>query len=257
MAARASDVIPLSEGWNLSDAVHGEIILRVELSHTATRSQAAVSDPGHSETIFSDVGRAFSCFFHISRNKPPGEVEDIGRLFLFAAHMFFVDQDGPFLHGLFRVEDGRKNFIFDLDQMERLLGDLGICGSDRSDLIPQRADLICLERDIVFINTELDGRNVVARQDGLHPGKLFRFRGIDAFYLCMGMGTVKDFSIKHPRNLQVVNIDRLARDLFLRIHLGDSFSNVDELFHDTSMLEGVNPNPKFQYSNKFKAPNSK
>jgi hypothetical protein len=85
--------------------------------------------------------------------------------------MLFVDERGSFLHGLFWVKYGRKDFILDLDKIESLFGDLRICGRDGSNLVSQGADFVGFERDVVFINTEFDGRDIVTRQNSLHPGK--------------------------------------------------------------------------------------
>ena len=107
-----------------------------------------------------------------------------------------MDEGGTFLHGLFRIEDGGKDFIFDLDEIEGFLGDIRVDGSDGSNLVPVGADFSCLEGDIVFIKTKFDGRNIVARQNSLHPGKFFGLGGIDAYDLCMGMGAVEDLPIE-------------------------------------------------------------
>jgi len=70
----------------------------------------------------------------------------------------------------------------------------------------------------------------------LTPGRLSALEVSMFFYLRMRMGTVENLPMKHPRNLQVVNIDRLTRNLFLCIHLWDSLPNVDKLFMITPAL---------------------
>ena len=45
----------------------------------------------------------------------------------------------------------------------------------------------------------------------------------------MGMGAVEDLAVEHSRDLQVVDVDGLPRDLLLGIHLGDSFPDIDKL----------------------------
>ncbi len=75
--------------------------------------------------------------------------------------MLLMDEGGPLSHRLFRVEDGRKDFIVDLDQFEGLFRNVRIDGSDGSHLIPAGTDFSCLEGNIVFIKTKFDGRNIV------------------------------------------------------------------------------------------------
>ena len=70
-----------------------------------------------------------------------GRLRTFVGFFSFPPDVPLVDQGGFFLHCLFRIEDGGKDFIVHLDQSEGLLGDIGVNGGHGRHLIPAGPDL--------------------------------------------------------------------------------------------------------------------
>ena len=61
-----------------------------------------------------------------------------------------------------------QRLVLDLDQLDRLGGDVGIDGGDRGDLVAELAHLVALEREVVAQETDADLGRVVAGEHGLH-----------------------------------------------------------------------------------------
>ena len=107
-----------------------------------------MGDELHLELVFDDdVG-----FLFADGNVAVGIVDDVDDV----AGPFLVDCRRALGHRRFGREQVGQIFVFDLDQLERLVGNLCVVGGHRRDLVADAADLIELERQVVLGETERD-----------------------------------------------------------------------------------------------------
>ena len=108
-------------------------------------------------------------------------------------------------------------FVFDFDQLQRLLGDLRRIGQHRGDRIADIAHLVDGDDRLILVGRailEVEALDVIARQGRDNAGQLFGFRGIDLDQSRVRHRAAQYPRMGHARQLDIAGIDRLAADFF-------------------------------------------
>ena len=129
-----------------------------------------------------------------------------------------MHEHGAFLTRRDRVEDDRELLVDDLDQLAGILGDVPVLRDDRGHRLAVVPDL--LDRDHVLddrAGTERRKRrcvlgDILPRDDTDDTGKSLRLRRVDRDDLCVGVGASEHGRVKHPGELDVVEITALAAE---------------------------------------------
>ena len=110
------------------------------------------------------------------------------------------------LHGCHRVKHGGQHLVLDLDQLQRLLQDLGRLGGDDGDAVADMAHLV-VQADLVVgrrVGIALPARgidharHIHVGEHGMHAGQGACLGGIDTLDAGVGMGAGEQAAVKHP-----------------------------------------------------------
>jgi hypothetical protein len=191
-----------------------------------------VRHPGDRELILRHKGSAPARLLHISCNEFPGKLEDVALVLL-------VHKRGIFPHGIDRVENAGKGFVLHLDQVDRLFRNLRVRGRHRRNLVPVRSDLTGLQHRLVLKEPIPDLRYVVRSDHGPYTHELLGSGSIDPYDPRMGIFAAEDLPVKHPRDLEVLDIGCPSGHLVDGIFLGDPLSYAAKIFHGNLLKLGV------------------
>ena len=137
-------------------------------------------------------------------------VDDVG------AHRL-VQQRRVAVHGGIEVHHRGQRPVFDLDQLERILGDVAVLGGDQRHRLTRIAHLV--DRHRVVVDRHADrardgpgrGRNVDSGDDSMHTGVRDGIRNVYRNDVGMGVGRAQQSRVAEPRHrLHVVDEARVA-----------------------------------------------
>ena len=131
--------------------------------------------------------------------------------------LLVADQHRAFRERLLRRRDRLQRLVVDLDQLERVLGDVRILGDDRRHLLALVADLVGGEHRLRVAGERRHPREVVrghqlAGDDGDHTRQRCSRRRVDRRDARMRVRAAQDLHVQHPRQDDVVDVVALAAD---------------------------------------------
>ena len=138
-----------------------------------------------------------------------------------------VDDRRTRLHGLHRVKDGRQHFVFDLDQFQRLLENLGRLGRDDSHAIADMPHLVVEAHLVVRGRVGIalpagsveDALHIFVGQHRVHAGQRQRLALVDAHDAGVGVRAGQQAAVEHAGHLHVVGKDGAPLDKLERVDL--------------------------------------
>ena len=111
------------------------------------------------------------------------------------------------------VEDRRQDFVLDLDQLDRRLGDGPRVGGHRRHRFAEVPDFV-LGQDVLVDHVEAEPVvEIVAGEDGAHARQTLGARHVDAPDLRARVRALLDLCVKHPGQRHVADIERRAGQL--------------------------------------------
>jgi len=124
---------------------------------------------------------------------------------------------------LHRVDDGRQRVVDDLDGLAGVLGDVGVVGHDRRDLLALEADLVHGDHGLRVVGQRGHPGQVplghqLPRQHQVHAGDGPGLGRVDRHDAGVGVGAAEDLHVQHPRQLEVVGVVALAPDEAVVLH---------------------------------------
>ena len=129
------------------------------------------------------------------------------------------------VHRLAHVQHRLEHLVLDLDQVERVLGDVRVRGRDGGDGVAAVEHLLAGEhvveqpagarrRALADVDLRVVGlREVGVGDDAAHALEGFRLRGVDALDACVGVRAAQHAAEQHPRGLVVAAVPRTTGDL--------------------------------------------
>ena len=125
-----------------------------------------------------------------------------------------VDQWGALGHRLVHAQHRRQRLVLDLDQVERVLGDVRVDGADRGHGVARVERLVGGEHVVAdplerserlpeVDHVAVDPREVRVRDDGLDAVQRERLRGVDAHDPRVRMRAAQDAPVEHARQAHV------------------------------------------------------
>src|SRR5947209_6972453 len=142
------------------------------------------------------------------------------------------------LHGVFGIKPGGEQFILDVNQIERLLGNAFAGRYYTSDIVSNIADLLYGKGRFIMAdrkNAVFVGR-VRPGDDRHYTLKSFSAGSIDFFDQRVRIGRMQDLADEHSRQGEVVSIFALSGGLARRVDEGYAFADYRELVHLCSWL---------------------
>ncbi len=125
------------------------------------------------------------------------------------------------------IRDGVQILVLDVDQRQRLLGDLDAVGRDRRDLVAQAPHLVALERHVV-LGEDAERplvRHVGGGQHRVHAGQRPGPARVDAHDARMHARRAQDLRVELAGEIQIVQVARLAARLVGRVELRDALAD--------------------------------
>ena len=135
-----------------------------------------------------------------------------------------MDERGALFHCLQRIEHGGQLLILHFYQVEGRFRDVRVYSGHRCYFIPEGTDLSRLERRIVLIHAEGEGRDGGPREDRPDAREALRLRRVDVLYPCVGIPAVEYLAIEHPRQGNVLDERGTPRHLGRGVLLRYPFS---------------------------------
>ena len=140
-------------------------------------------------------------------------VDEVGVLPL----LVVADHGGVALERPLRRRDGRQRLVLDVDQLQRVLGDVGGLGHDRRHLLALEAHLVGGEHRLGVAREgghpgEVVLRHQVAGDDGDDTRQGLRPGGVDRDDAGVCKGAAQELHVQHPRERDVVDVVALAAD---------------------------------------------
>jgi hypothetical protein len=117
------------------------------------------------------------------------------------------------LHRLARRERGRKDFVVDLDELERAQRDVDGVGGHRGHLLPRVRDILGERRLRNHVPVRAPVLGVVLGQDRAHAGQRGGGRHIDARDAGVRVRRAQHLGVQHSRQAHVGRIHRAAGHL--------------------------------------------
>ncbi len=135
------------------------------------------------------------------------------------------------LHGRARVGDGAEGFIVNVDQLQRILGDVAVLRDDHGDRIADVADFVrcqrCLLRalqagyDSGAHGNGFHSRHIGRGQDAEDAGQFQRRRRIDFDDARVGVGAAQNRGVRHAGAVNIADVlaDAAQKpDVFFALH---------------------------------------
>ena len=121
------------------------------------------------------------------------------------------DDRGAGLEALLRGDDHRQRVVVDLDQLEGVVGDVGVLGDHAGDLLALHAHLVGGQHGLgVAGQGRHPGQVVLGQQlagdDRHHPGEGLGGRGVDRVDPGVGDRAAQDRHVQHARQVDVVDV---------------------------------------------------
>ena len=159
--------------------------------------------------------------------------EDVVIILFDVVRARLVDQVGFRLHGFFGVEPRGQEFIFDVNQLKRILGDAFRLGDDAGNVVAHVADFF--HRECGFVVTH--GQNAVFVRcvfAGHHrddAGQRQRAGCVNFLDTRMRVGRMQNLADQHARQAQVIGVLAEPGGLARGIHHGDRLADYGKLAH--------------------------
>ena len=202
-----------------------QLAVRAPLRHGRVLLHGQVRVALEEEDVLADQVRAGERRLDVAELQRHGLVDVRPVAVLVDAHVRVRQR---FLDGHQRLE----RLVLDLDQARGPLGRLLVHRGDGRDRVAHHPDLLDAERFLVLgdrQDAELDGRQVVPRDDGVDAGQRGRARGVDALDERVRVRAPQELAVGHPRQHHVVGELRLAGDLGPGVDLGERLADDREL----------------------------
>ena len=143
-----------------------------------------------------------------------------------------VADDGRIgIERLLRVHDRRQRLVVDLDQLQRVLGDVAVLGDDEGDLLALEADLVGGQHSLRVVGQRRHPGEVVteqgrtrdalehlARDDRDDAGQRLGRRRVDRQDARMRERAAQDRAVQHAGQVDVIDVVALAPDEALVLH---------------------------------------
>ena len=111
------------------------------------------------------------------------------------------------------VENRRQNFVFDLDELDRRVGDRQRVGGHRRHRFAEMADFV-LGQDVLVDHIKAEPVvEIMAGEDRAHAGQTLGARHVDAPDLGARVRALLDLRVEHPWQDHVADIERRAGQL--------------------------------------------
>src|SRR6056297_968168 len=130
------------------------------------------------EVVFHLIGRFLLGLLNISMSKSPGDRNNIVG-FRSSLWVKIMDQRGIFFEGFFRAKNSGQLFVFNLNQVDSLLGCFRINSGYSSDFIPELKDLVFFEDKIVSIKTNAYLWSICSGNNGIYSREFLCFLGVN------------------------------------------------------------------------------
>ncbi|MFP6867957.1 MAG: hypothetical protein VCE91_01165 [Nitrospinota bacterium] len=174
---------------------------------------------------FADVVRLVEGLVHLAEFHVLGEGDVVGPV--------LVDDRRAFLHGLEDVEHRGEVFVFHLDQLQRLFGDVlvgrhdGRHGlADEADLPPRQGDLIVAEGNDPPPHVLGD---VLSRENEQDARKRLGPACVDVLDQRMGVFAGLELSGEHPGKQEVHRVEGASGHFFRRVHARYAFPDIGKV----------------------------
>ena len=121
------------------------------------------------------------------------------------------------LHRLERVDQRRQRLVLDLDQVDRVGGDVAVVGDDERHLLVGEQDLLVRQHRLHVAGqrrhvVQVQGLQVVGGEDGVHARQRLGLADVDALDPGVAVGAADEVAMQHPRQADIVDIVALALD---------------------------------------------
>ena len=120
-----------------------------------------------------------------------------------------VEQIGVVLHGVQDVGAGLQDLVLDLDEVDRLFGDVCGVGSHGCDGVPAEQGFVGSQNVVAGrarrhrgVLLAGDGQ-IGARHNTANAGQRFGGRGVDGLNSRVGVGATQNFCVEHPAHFKV------------------------------------------------------
>ena len=128
-----------------------------------------------------------------------------------------ADQRRVGVERLARVDDRRQRLVLDVDQRERVAGDVLVDGDHERHLLPLEADLVAREHRLRVVGDrrhpgQAQRLEVLGGDDRRDAGMRERARGVDREDLGVGVRAAQHHAVHHPGQADVVEVGALAAD---------------------------------------------
>ena len=128
-----------------------------------------------------------------------------------------ADQRGVGIERLARVHQRRQRLVLDVDQGQRIAGDVLVGGDHERHLLALEADLVAGQHRLGVVGDRRHPRQperlqVLRRDHGGDPRMRERGRGVDRDDLRVRIGTAQDRAVHHPGQADVIEVVALPAD---------------------------------------------
>ena len=148
--------------------------------------------------------------------------------------LLVADQGRAVRLRLVRRDDDPEWLVVDVDQLERVLGDVGVGRDHRRDLLALEPHLVGDEHRLRVPRKRRHPRQVVlchqlAGDDRDHALERLRRRGVDPVQLRVGVRAAQDRHVQHPGQMDVVDVVAGAADEAVVLHAPDAVTDPSDL----------------------------
>ncbi len=137
------------------------------------------------------------------------------------------------LHRLLGIEVRGQRLVFDVDQLERALGNLFADGRDAGDVIANVTDFSDGQCRLVVPDRKnaVRVRRVLTSDDRNDTFQRLRARCVDAYDARVRIGRMQNLADQHPRHAEVVSVLTCAGRLAGGVNHRDRFSDNRKVTH--------------------------
>ena len=205
----------LVEERDLGHRPHREVPARIPLGGRRHGAEARGGDVVQAVGSLDHDVRLADGAVDVAGRELVGEVDEVAR-------ELRVDPGRPGPERRLRVEDRRQLLVLHVDQPAGLLGDLLGLGGHRRHLVPDAADDVGLEGQVVLRVPERTLLDVPARHDAQDARERLRAGRVDPRDAGVGDRRPQDLAPDHARQFEVREVLDRARYLLHGVELGDA-----------------------------------
>ena len=135
-----------------------------------------------------------------------------------------MHERGVGFSGLLRIDDCRQRFVFHLDQVEGLFGDMLIRRRHGGDGFPHIAHFVACEDPAIFDHAAGERfRRILGGHHRLHPWQALGLTGVDANDPCVPVRAAQHLPMQQAGKLDIIAKNRLPGDAHIGIDAGNTF----------------------------------